>query len=159
MQTISEHMQIKHYGPMASWMDPYQCFMARWEGLCKTFSAAGEFIEASAVHMDCYWVNEEKTTWHLHEHFENLYEVGETVYHTDLHVKDKFVHGESDIVRIEGSMLTPYNYVFTIWSGVTDTTVYNNHYFIDPNNRRIITHKIRDGKTHVYQIQDFVRVG
>jgi hypothetical protein len=159
METISEHTQAKHYGPLASWMDPYQCFMARWEGLCKTFNAQGDFIEASAVHMDCYWVNEDKTTWHLHEHFENLYEVGETVYHTDLHVKDKFVHGESDIVRIEGSMLTPYNYVFTIWSGVTNTTVYNNHYFIDPNNRRIITHKIRDGKTHVYQIQDFVRVG
>jgi len=80
------------------------------------------------------------------------------VYHTDLHVNGKFVHGESDLVRIEGTMLTPYNYVFTIWSSVTNTTVYNNHYFLDPNNRRIITHKIRDGKTHIFQIQDFVRV-
>ena len=39
-----------------------------------------------------------------------------------------------------------------------ESTVYNNHYFIDPNNRRIITHKVRDGKTLIFQIQDFVRV-
>jgi len=159
MQTLSEHIGIKHYGPLDTWMQPYQCFMARWEGLCKTFSAEGEFLDGSAVHMDCYWVNPERTVWHLHEHFENLYEIGETVYHTDLHVHGKSVRGDSDQVRIEGAMLTPYNYVFTIWSGVTNTTVYNNHYFIDPNNRRIITHKVRDGKTHIYQIQDFVRVG
>lgn len=56
-------------------------------------------------------------------------------------------------------MLTPYNYLFTIWSNATHTTVYNNHYFIDANNRRIITHKVRDGQTHTLQIQDFVRVG
>jgi hypothetical protein len=41
---------------------------------------------------------------------------------------------------------------------VSNTIVYNNHYFIDPNTRRIITHKVRDGATHLFQIQDFVRV-
>lgn len=157
MNTLPEHLQLKHYGVTETWMIPYQCFMGRWEGLCKTFTPQGVFVEAAAVHMDVYWVDAQ--TWHLHEDFDNLYEVGPTVFHTDLHVREKFCYGDSPLVRIEGTMLTPYNYVFTIWSQVSGTTVYNNHYFIDQNNRRIITHKIRDGKTHIFQIQDFVRVG
>ena len=148
-------MTDKNYGPPTP--RPYQCFMGRWEGLCKTFSARGEFIEASAVHMDVYWVDE--NTWHLHEDFENLYGVGETVYHTDIRVDGKFCSAESPQLRLEGTEITPFNYVFTIWSEVTKTTVYNNHYFLDPNTRRIITHKVRDGQTNIFQIQDLVRVG
>ena len=34
---------------------PYQVFMGRWEGLCKTFTPKGVFLESSAVHMDVYW--------------------------------------------------------------------------------------------------------
>jgi hypothetical protein len=56
-------------------------------------------------------------------------------------------------------MLTPYNYVFTIWSNASNSTVYNNHYFLDQNTRRIITHKTRSNQTHIFQIQDFTRVG
>jgi hypothetical protein len=140
-------------------MQPYQCFTGRWEGLCKTFTPQGDFVESTAVHMDVYWLNPERTAWHLHEHFENLYEFGPMVYHTDLTVEGRFCHGENAYVRIEGAMLTPYNYIFTIWSSVTQTTVYNNHYFLDANNRRIMTHKTRGGRTHIFQIQDFVRVG
>lgn len=135
---------------------PYQCFMGRWEGLCKTFDVQGHFVEATAVHMDVYWVDE--NSWHLHEHFENLYGYGEAVYHTDIQVNGKQCHGANEMVKIEGAELTPYNYVFTIESAISQTTVYNNHYFLDPNNRRIITHKVRDGQTVVFQIQDFVRV-
>jgi hypothetical protein len=135
---------------------PYQCFMGKWEGLCKTFTPTGQFVDGSAVHMDVYWIDD--NTWHLHEHFENLYEVGETVFHTDIKVDGKFCSAESEMLSLWGSELTPFNYVFTINSGISKTTVYNNHYFLDPNNRRIITHKVRDGKTHIFQIQDFVRV-
>ena len=159
MDILQNHLATRTYGENPYWMLPYQCFMGRWEGLCKTFSPKGDFIESSAVHMDVYWLDESKSAWHLHEDFDNLYEVGKTVFHTDLQVIDKTVFGDSPMVRIEGTMLTPYNYVFTIWSDVSKTIVYNNHYFIDANNRRIITHKVRDGKTHIFQIQDFVRVG
>lgn len=159
METLADHLAIKNYGPTPHWLAPYQCFMGRWEGLCKTFDAHGGFLESAAVHMDVYWLDEAKTVWHLHEDFENLYEFGPVVYHTDIHVDGKFSHGASELVRIEGAMLTPYNYVFTIWSDVSKTIVYNNHYFLDPNNRRIITHKTRNGKTHIFQIQDFVKVG
>jgi hypothetical protein len=145
---------IKDYG--APPQIPYQCFMGRWEGLCKTFSPQGGFIEASAVHMDVYWVD--NATWHLHEDFVNLYEYGPAVFHTDIKVVGKFCSANSEQLSLEGTMLTPFNYVFTIISNLSKTTVYNNHYFIDPNNRRIITHKVRDGKTHIYQIQDFVRI-
>lgn len=145
---------MKDYGP--SIYRPYQCFMGRWEGLCKTFTPAGEFVEGSVVHMDVYWVD--KVTWHLHEHFENLYEVGETVFHTDIKVEGKRCFAENSMVKLEGAELTPNNYVFSIESAVSKTTVYNNHYFLDANTRRIITHKVRNGKTHIFQIQDFVRV-
>lgn len=130
--------------------------MGRWEGLCKTFSNSGQFIESTIVHMDVYW--RDAVTWHLHEHFEHLYEAGETVFETDIKVDGRRCFAENEMIRLEGTELTPYNYVFTIQSAVTRTTVYNNHYFLDPNTRRIITHKVRDGKTHVFQIQDFTRI-
>lgn len=135
---------------------PYQCFMGHWEGVCKTFDIDGNFIESSAVHMNVYWVDDD--TWHLHEHFDNLYGVGETVFHTDIKVDGKRCYSKNDMIEIEGVELTPYNYVYTIWSNVSKTTVYNNHYFLDPNTRRIITHKVREGRSHIFQIQDFVRV-
>jgi hypothetical protein len=130
--------------------------MGRWEGLCKTFSPAGAFLEASAVHMDVHWIDE--NTWHLFEDFDNLHGVGPTVFHTDIRVDGKVCFAESAQLRLTGTELTPFNYVFTIESAVTRTTVYNNHYFLDPDTRRIMTHKVRDGRTHLFQIQDFVRV-
>lgn len=135
---------------------PYQCFMGRWEGLCKSFSPAGEFLEASAVHMDVYWLD--RNTWHLHEHFENLYGVGETVYDTPITTDGRRCFARSEMIDLEGTELTPFNYVFTIHSRVSQSTVYNNHYFLDRDTRRIITHKVRDGETHLFQIQDFARV-
>ena len=68
----------KNYGPAGE--RPYQCFMGQWEGLCKTFSPGGDYLEATPVHMDVYWLDDH--TWHLHEHFENLYEAGETTFDT-----------------------------------------------------------------------------
>jgi hypothetical protein len=144
----------RNYGPSLG--RPYQCFMGKWEGLCKTFTPKGDFVEAAAVHMDVYWVDD--NTWHLHEDFEKLYEVGPTVFHTDIKVNGKFCHAESAQIALHGTELSPFNYVFTIESAISRTTVFNNHYFLDPDNRRIITHKLRDGKTHCFQIQDFVRV-
>lgn len=135
---------------------PYQCFMGRWEGLCKSFSPAGEFLEASSVHMDVYWLD--RNTWHLHEHFENLYGVGETTFETPINVDGKRCFARSDMIDLDGTELTPFNYVFTIHSRVSNSTVYNNHYFLDRDTRRIITHKVRDGETHLFQIQDFTRV-
>ena len=159
MEKIAPHyargdMDFPNYG--ASNHRPYQCFMGRWEGLCKTFTPKGEFIEASAVHMNVYWTS--SNTWHLHEHFENLYEFGEVHFHSDFTVEGHFCHTANEMIVVDGTELTPNNYVFTIESAVSKTTVYNNHYFLDANNRRIITHKVRGGKTHCYQIQDFVRV-
>ncbi|MCA9952158.1 MAG: hypothetical protein KDE48_21050 [Anaerolineales bacterium] len=142
------------YGPRVH--RPYQCFMGRWEGLCKTFDAKGTFLEASAVHMNVFWVSE--NSWHLHEYFENLYEYGPADIHSDITVEGKACYGANEMVTIDGAEITPYNYVFTIVSALSHTTVYNNHYFLDPNNRRIITHKVRAAKTHIYQIQDFVRI-
>ena len=130
--------------------------MGRWEGLCKSYTPDGEFLDGSAVHMDVYWLDEHR--WHLHEHFENLYEVGETVYDTPISVDGKRCWATSDMISLEGTELTAFNYVFTIDSSVSNTIVYNNHYFLDPNTRRIITHKVRGGATHIFQIQDFARV-
>ncbi|MDE0238567.1 MAG: hypothetical protein OXN95_15195 [bacterium] len=65
---------------------------------------------------------------------------------------------DSEQLSLEGAELTPYNYVFTIDSRVSNNIVYNNHYFLDPDTRRIITHKVRDAATSLFQIQDFTRV-
>ena len=135
---------------------PYQCFMGRWEGLCKTFSPHGVCLESSAVHMDVYWKTSQ--TWHLHEHFDNLDEFGNVLFEADFTVEGKYAYAKNEMIEVHASELTPYNYVFSIDSKVSNTMVYNNHFFLDPNTRRIITHKVRNGKTHVYQIQDFVRI-
>ena len=135
---------------------PYQCFMGRWEGLCKTFTPEGDFLEATHVSMDVRWIDE--STWHLHEDFANLYGVGPQIFDTDIGVRDKVCFARSEAIDVDGTMLTPFNYVFTLDSRVTQSLVYNNHYFLDPDTRRIITHKVRDGKTSIFQIQDFVRI-
>lgn len=145
---------MKSYGP--GLMRPYQCFMGKWDGLCKTYDPAGEYLHAARVEMDVYWVSE--NAWHLHEHFIDLYGVGEVTFHTDIQVEGRRCFADSEQIRLEGTELTAFNYVFTIWSDISKTTVYNNHYFLDPDTRRILTHKVRDGKTHIFQVQDFVRV-
>jgi hypothetical protein len=147
---------MRDYGRDRHPSDPYQCFMGRWEGLCKTFDNRGNYIESCAVHMDVHWVAPD--VWHLHEDFEHLFEVGPQVYHSDFKVEGKFCHARNEIITVEGIGMTAYNYNFIIDSKVTNSLVYNNHYFLDPDTRRIITHKLRGGKTHCMQIQDFVRV-
>ena len=79
------------------------------------FDTDGNFIEASAVHMDVYWVDE--NTWHLHEHFDNLYGVGETVHHTDINVDGNRCFASNEMLSLEGTKLTAFNYVFTIHRG------------------------------------------
>ena len=135
---------------------PYQCFMGRWQGACRTLSPLGKPLDTSAVEMDVYWVDEH--TWRIDEHFENLYGVGEVRYRADVRVDGKHCFAQTPQLRLEGTGLTAVNYVFTIESAVSGTTVYNNHYFLDPDHRRIMTHKVRDGRTDVFQIQEFVRV-
>ena len=144
---------MSKYGPAL--MRPYQCFMGKWDGLCKTFDPAGEPLHSARVEMDVYWVGDD--AWHLHEHFFDLYGVGEVTFHTDIQVDGRRCWADGEQIRLEGTELTAFNYVFTIWSAVSKTTVYNNHYFLDPDTRRILTHKVRDGKTHIFQVQDFVR--
>ena len=143
-------IDLVDYG--ASLHRPYQCFTGHWEGLCKTFDARGAFLESSSAYMNVSWTAE--NTWHLHEHFDNLFEVGETVFHSDIHVEGKYCHSKNDLVSITGSELTPYNYVFSIESRVIKTLAYNNHYFLDPNTRRIITHKTWGGETHISHLPD-----
>lgn len=145
---------MKDYGPPLE--RPYQCFMGQWEGLCKTMSAGGDLLHAARVSMDVYWLD--STTWHLHEDFEDLFEVGPTIFDTPISVEGKRCFATSEAIDVEGVELTAFNYVFTLDSRVTGTLVYNNHYFLDRDTRRIITHKVRGGRTHVFQIQDFVRV-
>jgi hypothetical protein len=145
---------MKDYGPPLE--RPYQCFMGQWEGLCKTMSPTGELLHAGRVSMDVYWLDD--STWHLHEDFEDLYEVGPTIFDTPISVDGKRCFATSEAIDVEGVELTAFNYVFTLDSRVTKTLVYNNHYFLDRDTRRILTHKVREGKTHVFQVQDFVRV-
>ncbi len=73
-------------------------------------------------------------------------------------MEGKSAYAKNDLIEVHAAELTPFNYVFSIDSKVSGTMVYNNHFFLDANTRRIITHKVRGGKTHCFQIQDFTRV-
>lgn len=148
---------MKDYGSTRSPNAPYQCFMGRWEGLTKTFGPDGAFLGCTAVHMDVYWVDE--TTWHLREEFDQLWETqSRQVYDGDFRVEGNNCYAENALIKVIGTALTAHNYNFIIDSAVSKSLVLNNHYFLDPDTRRIITHKMRDGKTTIFQIQDFVRI-
>nr|WP_290225002.1 hypothetical protein [Trichocoleus desertorum] len=145
---------MKDYGPPL--LPPFQCFMGQWEGLCKTFDLEGNFLEASAVHADIHWI--EPKVWQFNEHFDNLYGYGAITFNCPIRVTGKTCYGEDAQLKIRGTELTPYNYIFQVQSTISQTTIFNNHYFQDPNQRRIITHKLQNGESHIFQIQDFVRV-
>ena len=148
---------MKDYGSTRNPNYPYQCFMGRWEGLTKTFDPQGNYLGCTPVHMDCYWVA--PNVWHMDEEFDTLWETQKRqMYNTDFLVECNTTSCENALVKVMGVMLTSYNYNFVIDSAVSKSLVLNNHYFLDPDTRRIITHKMRDGKTTIFQIQDFVRV-
>ncbi|MBK1987260.1 hypothetical protein A0J48_006880 [Sphaerospermopsis aphanizomenoides BCCUSP55] len=135
---------------------PYECFVGNWDGVCRTFSPEGEFLEDTKVKIQVNWISANQ--WHFYEHISNLYQVGKVAYEFDVNVQGKYCYGSSPQIEIQGVQLTSTNYVFTMKSQVSQSTVYNNHYFITPDHRRIITHKLKDGVTYIFQIQDFVKV-
>ena len=130
--------------------------MGKWEGTSKTFDVNGNFLEATQVHMELHWLNED--TFHQLEHIKNLYQKGEVTLRSEIKVTGKTAFAKTDHLHLEATELTPGTFVFRVESGVTHTTLYNTHYFIDNNNRRVITHKMKDGKTFVFQVQDFTRI-
>ncbi|MEB3882110.1 hypothetical protein [Lyngbya sp. CCY1209] len=146
MNNISDSAQLK----------PFQCFMGHWEGLCMTFDAGGNFLESAAVHLRADWLSD--TVWRFQETWDNLYGFGKAEFDINLTVEGKTCFGADEKVSITGIGITPENYVFTIESKISQAIVYNNHYFLNSQQRRVITHKLREGKTHIFQIQDFGRV-
>lgn len=93
----------------------------------------------------------------LHEYFEKMYESGPADIHTNITFDGKYDYGNNESVSIEGYDITPLDCVFKIASILSNSTVYKNHYFENLNNRRNITHKVSDGKTHIVHFKDFVR--
>jgi hypothetical protein len=45
---------------------PYDCFMGNWDGVCRTFSPEGEFLEDTSVTIQVNWVSSDQ--WHFYEH-------------------------------------------------------------------------------------------
>jgi hypothetical protein len=134
----------------------FDCFMGVWEGLSKTFDENGNFLESTPVHMEIRWINAE--TFHQLEHIKNLYQIGEVALHTDITVNGKTANAKTDHLQLQATALTPGTFLFRVESGVSHTTLHNTHCFLDKNNRRVVTHKLRDGKTFVFQVQDFTRI-
>lgn len=134
----------------------FDCFMGKWEGLSKTFDEQGNFLESTAVHMEIEWINSEK--FRQLEHIKNLYQVGEVTLKSEISVNGKTAFAKTEHLHLQATALTPGNFLFRVESGVSHTTLHNTHVFIDNNNRRVITHKLKEGKTFVFQVQDFTRI-
>ena len=134
----------------------FDCFMGKWEGLSKTFDEQGNFLESSAVHMEMKWIND-KTFCQL-EHIKNLYQVGEVTLKSEINVSGKTAFAKTDHLHLQATELTAGTFLFRVESGVSHTTLHNTHHFIDNNNRKVITHKLKEGKTFVFQVQDFSRI-
>jgi len=135
---------------------PFDCFIGKWEGLSKTFDIDGNFLEATPVHMDIFWKDEE--TFIQTEHIENLYQVGEVNLKSEIKVNGKNAFAKTSHLHLLATELTPNTYLFRVESGASNTTLHNTHYFLNENARRVITHKMKQGETFVFQVQDFVRI-
>lgn len=135
---------------------PFQCFMGQWEGLSKTFDVNGSFLEATQVHMEISW--KDSDTFKQLEHIKHLYQIGEVSLQSEIKVTGKTAFAETPHLYLQATELTPDTYFFRVRSGASHTTLHNVHYFINRNHRRVITHKIKDGQTFVFQAQDFVRI-
>jgi hypothetical protein len=134
----------------------FECFIGKWEGLSKTFDEQGNFLESSPVHMEIEWINSE--TFRQLEHIKNLYQVGEVTLRSEIKVNGKTAFAKTDHLHLQATELTSGTFLFRVESGVSHTTLHNTHHFIDKNNRRVITHKLKEGKTFVFQVQDFTRI-
>lgn len=135
--------------------NPFDCFMGNWEGLSKTFDVNGNFLEATQVHMEIAW--KDNDTFHQLEHIENLYQIGQVTLRSEIKVTGKTAFAETSHLHLQATALTPNTFLFRVKSGASHTTLHNVHYFIDANTRRVITHKIKGGETFVFQVQDFTR--
>lgn len=134
----------------------FDCFMGKWKGSSKTFDTAGNFLEETQVHMDISW--KDPYTFSQVEHIENLFQVGEITLKSEIHVSGKTAFAETSHLKLQATELTPTVFLFRVESGASHTTLNNVHYFIDADNRRVITHKLKQGNTFVFQFQEFVRV-
>jgi hypothetical protein len=136
---------------------PFDCFMGKWEGSSQTFDVDGTFLEKTPVHMDISWIDTE--TFSQLEHIDNLFQVGEITLRSEIRVTGKTAFAKTAHLHLQATELTPSTFLFRVESGASHTTLHNMHYFIDANNRRVITHKLKQGNTFVFQVQDFVRIG
>ncbi|AKJ30815.1 hypothetical protein [Caldimonas brevitalea] len=134
----------------------FNAFMGRWEGLSKTFDENGALLESTAVHMDIAWLDSE--TFEQVEHIERLYQVGEVTLKSRIRVSEKIARAKTDHLDLQATALSAGVFFFRVESGVSKTTLHNTHVFLDHNTRRVVTHKIKDGKTFVFQVQDFNRI-
>lgn len=135
---------------------PFDCFMGKWKGTSQTFDVDGVFLEKTSVDMEVFWIDTE--TFSQLEHIENLFQVGEVTLRSEIRVTEKTAFAETDHLHLQATELTLGTFLFRVESGASNTTLHNMHYFIDDNNRRVITHKLKQGKTFVFQVQDFVRL-
>jgi hypothetical protein len=124
--------------------------------LSKTFDEDGNLLESTPVHMDIHWVDTE--TFAQTEHIEKLYQVGEVRLNSRISVNGRTARAQTDHLDLRATALTGGVFLFRVESGVSHTTLHNTHLFLDHHNRRVVTHKLKDGKTYVFQVQDFARI-
>jgi hypothetical protein len=151
---------------------PYQLMVGVWDGLASAFDKNGDFDGTYASRVAIYWKKRGKIlcfrqvqqTDRIHFRTDDKvakskkWVIGETPYHVDFLIVGKHGRGESDGKIYEGVETTPGTYLFHIKS--KDGSFYNNQYFVNPNERRVIGPFVEAGQNEITYVlsQVFVRI-
>lgn len=135
---------------------PFACFMGKWQGSSKTFDVSGELLAETPVTMEIAW--KDGDTFTQIENIKNLYQVGEVSLKSEITVAGKTASAKTDHLDLKATELAPLTYLFRVESGVSHTTLHNTHFFLDEDTRCVVTHKMKNEKTFVFQFQKFHRI-
>lgn len=135
---------------------PFDAFMGNWKGVSKTFDIDGNFLEETDVNMEISWKDD--STFSQLEHIHNLFQVGEVTLKSEIKVSGRTAFAETSHLHLQATQLTGDTYIYRVVSGASHTTLHNIHYFLNRDQRRVVTHKFKEGETFVFQVQDFVRI-
>jgi len=159
--------------PSLDFATPYELMVGVWDGVSSVYTADDHFLGSWASRVVIYWKPNNVLCFHQvqqgdpiafdvgnDEHMAAMHESrAHDEYHVDFHIRGKRGEGKSEDGRVyEGFETTPGTYLFHIRT--PKGCFYNNQFFTNPNERRIIGPFVENGSMKVLMVlsQVFARI-
>jgi len=159
--------------PSFDFAEPYELMVGVWDGISAVYTADDHFVGSWASRVVIYWKPKRILCFRQVQQGEPIVfdtrndahaaamsrSRGYDEYHVDFHIEGKRGQGRSEDGRIyEGFETTPGTYLFHIRT--PKGCFYNNQFFPNPNERRIIGPFVENETMNVLQVlsQAFTRI-